>query len=56
MTQVTPKQEKQEKDDDIRRSKSGITDRDQEEMMTVGENEKPHSVVMKGKRSWGISA
>lgn len=37
VTQVIRKQEKQKKDDDIRRIKAGITDKDQEEMMTAGE-------------------
>lgn len=37
VTQVITKQEKQEKDDDIRRSPAGITDKDQEEMVIVGE-------------------
>lgn len=36
VTRVITKQEEQKKDDDIRRSKAGITDRDQEEMV-VGE-------------------
>lgn len=30
------KQQKQEKDDDTRRSRAGITDRDQEEMVNAG--------------------
>lgn len=37
LTQVITKQEKQKKDDDIRRSKAGIMDKDQEEMMIAGE-------------------
>lgn len=37
VTQVRTKQEKQNKDDDISRSKAGITDRDQEEMVNAGE-------------------
>lgn len=37
VTQVITKQEKQEKDDDIRRSSPGITGKDQEEMVIVGE-------------------
>lgn len=37
VTQVITKQEKQKKDDDIRRTKAGITDRDQEEMVIAAE-------------------
>lgn len=37
MAQVITKQEKQKKDDDMRRTKAGITDRDQEEMVIAGE-------------------
>lgn len=37
VAQVRTKQEKQKEDDDISRSKAGITDRDQEEMVIVGE-------------------
>lgn len=37
VTQIITKQEEQKKDDDIRRSKAGITDRDQEEIVIVGE-------------------
>lgn len=37
MAQVITKQEKQKKDDDMRRTKAGITDRDQEERVIAGE-------------------